>query len=111
LLKVYQRHIESVSPSASTEKYFREPSQIFDFFALVLKSSRPNEKGVIVLEYNYIFPAFARLFDVARIAKKYHLVIEPTWSGYCTLDVLPYCQYESPIFVQAHEPRDAAFID
>jgi glycosyltransferase involved in cell wall biosynthesis len=75
-----------------------------------VKSHRPNEKGVIILEYNYILPAFARLFDLDKVARRYHLVLEPSWSGYCTPEVLTYSQYAFPVFVQAYEPRDAAFI-
>jgi glycosyltransferase involved in cell wall biosynthesis len=111
LLKVYEEYVERLAPTVATEKYFEVPDRIFMYFALVLKSARPGEKGVIVLEYNYILPTFARLFDVPRIAERYHLVLEPTWSGYCTLDVLTYSQYDFPVFVQAHEPRDAAFVD
>ena len=45
---------------------WENPSLMFPFFALVQKSPRANEKGVLVLEYNYIFPAFARLLPGQR---------------------------------------------
>ena len=35
---------------------------------LVLKSPGPNEKGVLALDYFFVFPLFARMFDVREIA-------------------------------------------
>lgn len=78
--------------------------------AIVLKPSSTNARGVICIVYSYAFPLFARLFDIERIAKSYFLVLEPSWSGYCDMDVLCYCQIPRPVFVQAYEPRDSEFI-
>jgi glycosyltransferase involved in cell wall biosynthesis len=108
---LYHDHIEHLTPIRATQKYFKDPATIFDYFVLVLKSATPQEKGAIVVYYNHILPAFARLFDIPRIASKYYLIMEPTWNGYCTMDVLAYCQYQSTMFVETHEPHDAAFID
>jgi glycosyltransferase involved in cell wall biosynthesis len=44
------------------------------------------------------------------VSRRYHIVLEPGWSGYCTLDILCYTLLKSPVFVQAFEPRDDAFI-
>jgi glycosyltransferase involved in cell wall biosynthesis len=76
----------------------------------VLKSATDDEKGVILLLYSHIFPLFAKLFDVEAIAARYHVVLEPSWSGYCDPNVLCYTQYDFPVFVEAYEPRDAEFI-
>jgi glycosyltransferase involved in cell wall biosynthesis len=110
LMAVYRDYVASLTPLAVSGKYFRDPSLLFPYFAMVLKSPRANEKGVLVLEYNYIFPVFAKFFNIEEIARRYHLVLEPTWSGYCTLEVLSYCQYSFPVFVQAFEPRDAELL-
>jgi len=68
-------------------------------------------KGVIVVCYSYVFPLFAKLFDLRRIAKDYLIVLEPSWSGYCNWDVLCYSCLETPVFIQANEPRDYEFIE
>lgn len=78
--------------------------------ATVLKSSSPGERGVICILYSYALPLFARLFEIERITEKYVLVLEPSWSGYCNLDILCYSQLNSPVYVQAYEPRDQEFI-
>lgn len=78
--------------------------------AIVLKSSSPSERGVICILYSYALPLLARLFDIERITENYFLVLEPSWSGYCNLDILCYSQLDCPVFVQAYEPRDQEFI-
>src|SRR5262245_37193439 len=111
LADVYQHYVDQVSPCPGTARVFEDPRRMLGSVVLVLKSATPQEKGVIVLGYNHIFPMFARFFDVRKVASRYHIVLEPSWSGYCTLDVLIYSRYPFPVFVQAYEPRDAKFID
>lgn len=107
---VYQEHIDTMLPTPATSRFFLEPEKVIGSRVLVLKSPRENEKGVIVIDYSFVFPLLAKFFDIQRIAEQYHLVLEPSWSGYCDLDILCYGQYDFPVFVQAFEPRDAAFI-
>lgn len=110
LRRVYAEYVEGSAPSAATEKFFMDPGRLLGSLVLVLKSPGPNERGVLLIKYSHVFPLFAKLFDVEAIAKRYYLVLEPSWCGYCSLDVLCYSRYRFPVFVQAHEPRDAAFI-
>jgi glycosyltransferase involved in cell wall biosynthesis len=77
---------------------------------MVLKSPGANEKGALLLYYSYTFPLFERLFDVPKIASRYHLVLEPDWTGYCDPNILSYCRYPFPVFVQAYEPRDVKVV-
>ena len=53
-----------------------------------MKSARPDEKGVIVTDYTSLFPVVAKFFDLNAISKKYHVVLEPGWSGYLDLSIL-----------------------
>jgi glycosyltransferase involved in cell wall biosynthesis len=110
LLGVYKAHVEQQSPSARTAKFFDDPTRLLGPMAMVLKSASADEKGVLLLQYSYTFPLFAKRFDVEKIAARYHIVLEPDWSGYCDLNILSYCQFRFPVFVQAFEPRDAGFI-
>jgi glycosyltransferase involved in cell wall biosynthesis len=105
-----REHMESVPPRPATQKFFDDPFKMLRSMAIVLKSASANERGVICLRYSYTFPLFSRLFDIERLAKCYRLVLEPSWSGYCNMDILCYSQIVAPVFVQAYEPRDAQFI-
>ena len=78
---------------------------------LVLKSPGERERGVITVDYSYIFSLFAGLFDVEAIARDYYIVLEPSWRGLCTADILSYSRYDFPVFVETIEPRDIAFVN
>ena len=71
-----------------------------------LKSPGPRERGVLVLDYAYVFPAFLKYFDVQRVMDEYYIVLEPSWTGYANLDLLAFSRFKSPVFIQAAEPRD-----
>jgi glycosyltransferase involved in cell wall biosynthesis len=107
---VLREHVEQIQPNGNHKRWFDNPRPALDSMAIVLKSARDHEKGVISILYSYALPLFARLFDINRVVEKYHVVLEPSWSGYCNLDVLCYARLEVPVFVQAYEPRDEAFI-
>lgn len=77
---------------------------------LVVKSWRPGERGVIVVDYSYVFPLMAGLFDLPAIAERYFLVLEPSWAGTCNPDILLYSQLKHPVFIETIEPRDAALL-
>jgi glycosyltransferase involved in cell wall biosynthesis len=108
---VYEQYVAETPRTPATTRFFDDPCRLLGTRYLVLKSPRPNEKGVIVLDYSFTFPLFAKFFDVRRIVRDYHLVLEPSWSGYCDLDILLFTTLDCPVFVQSIEPRDTAFLE
>jgi hypothetical protein len=110
ILSLYREHVERFAPTPRTARFFEDPARLLGSLAMVLKSPAGNEKGVVLLQYSYSFPLFVRRFDVEKVASLYHIVLEPDWSGYCDLNILSYCRFSFPVFVQAFEPRDASFI-
>jgi glycosyltransferase involved in cell wall biosynthesis len=108
--ELFREHVESLRPTPRTEKFFSDPRKMLGPMAIVLKSRKVGEKGVVSILYSYALPLFAKLFDVQKITEDYFLVLEPSWSGYCSLDILCYSSLRSPVFVQAYEPRDSEFI-
>lgn len=111
LTPLYRSHLESLSPTPATQKFFEHPEKVLGPLAMVLKEHANGEKGVIALQYSYIFPVFARLFDLEAVSRRYYIVLEPSWCGYCDLDILSYASFDFPVFVEASEPRDAQFIE
>lgn len=95
---------------AAPQKFVDSPEALLGPLVMVLRSPEGARKGVLLLQYNYVFPLFARFFDVPTIAQKYEVVLEPSWSGYCNSDVLCYAGLGSKVFVQAYEPRDRDFL-
>ncbi len=70
-----------------------------------------NEKGVVLVKFSESIREVARGVDVRRLLQDYHLVLEPSWSGYCDRDLLYYSQFDAPVFVMAPESDDYRFID
>ncbi len=103
-------HILAIGPLPATQKFFDSPERLLGTRLLVLKSARKNEKGIILIDYSFAFPLVAKLFDLDQIANRYHIVLEPSWSGYCDFDILCYSKLDSPVFVEAYEPRDSRLI-
>jgi glycosyltransferase involved in cell wall biosynthesis len=110
LAKVYQQHVASQPVTPLTNRFWKEPTKLFGPMVTVLKSPADNEKGVVLLNYSYVYPLFAKLFDVPAIAKRYHFVLEPSWCGSCELSILAYTMVDGPVFVESTEPRDIEFL-
>ena len=73
---------------------------------LVVKTATARERGVIMVDYTYVFPLLAGLFDIRAIADRYFIVLEPSWSDCCTPEILQFTQLDSPVLIQSVEPRD-----
>jgi len=87
------------NPNANPDRYLG--SRI-----LVVKSATPRERGVVVTDYQYVFPLLAGLFDLGAICDRYDVVLEPSWADVCAPEVLLFTKQERPIYVQTIEPRD-----
>jgi len=95
----------------SMSAWIKNPFKLIGSRIFVVKSRCKNEKGVVVIDYSYVFPLFMLLFDVKKITEKYYIVLEPSWTGFFNLEILSYATLDVPIFIQVSEPRDAIFID
>jgi glycosyltransferase involved in cell wall biosynthesis len=110
LWSFYDAHVRSAVADPGAAAIVANPAGLLNYRALVVKSATDRERGVLVIDYSYIFPLFAALYDVEAIARRYYLVLEPSWRGLCTADVLAYSRYAFPVFVETVEPRDTAFL-
>ena len=89
----------------------KEVAQALGTRILVVKAPQANgEKGVIHIKFTPIIEKFSRAFDMEAILRDYILVIEPSWTGLCKIDILQYTQFNEPIFVLAPEVTDYQFI-
>lgn len=107
---VMRAYVSSASPTPPTQYLFDEPERLLRGNAIVLKSPGERERGVLYLYYSHTYQIFARFFDLAAIAQRYYVVVEPSWSGYCDPQVLLFTQVRDPVFVGAIEPRDEDFV-
>ena len=91
---------------AAVATFRAAPTRLVGSRLLVAKPWRPRERGVLYIDYSYVFATLAGLFDLRAIADRYHLVLEPSWSGVCTPEILLYSRLDRPVFVETIEPRD-----
>jgi glycosyltransferase involved in cell wall biosynthesis len=109
--RVYQKHLDmALLTSDTTKRLLKKPALQFPSLCIVLRSPEGHRKGILLLIYSYYFSFFQRVFDLQEIYKRYHIVLEPSWSGYFNLDILSYTLLDQPVFVEASEPVDFSFI-
>ncbi|MCI0641900.1 MAG: glycosyltransferase [Gemmataceae bacterium] len=108
---VYLQHFAALQPTPQTKRFLETPKRLLGPMVTVLKTSRPDEKGVLLLNYSYVYPLFAKLFDVEQIVRRYHLVLEPSWCGAADINILSYACFGVPVFVESGEPRDTRFLE
>jgi glycosyltransferase involved in cell wall biosynthesis len=107
----YEAHTRESLRIGQAAGVVSRPETLFGYRAIVLKGASEGERGVLVVDYSYIFPVFAALFDLDAIASRYYIVLEPSWRGLCTADILSYSRFDFPVFIETIEPRDTAFIE
>lgn len=70
-----------------------------------------NNKGVIFVKFSETFKILATCFNLNELMKKYYIVLEPSWSGYCDRDILFFTQFKDPVFILAAEKDDYRFLE
>jgi len=69
-------------------------------------------KGILIITFTHVFSFFLREIDIARLSTHFHVVLEPSWSGYFDPDILCWaCTTNEPVFVQATELLDFTSIN
>nr|WP_136251730.1 glycosyltransferase [Ningiella ruwaisensis] len=104
-------YINAIEPLENTKKFFDDPLDMLDGVVTVLQAPANGNKGVLIIKYSYYFPLFIRLYNVKAVAENYHIILEPSWAGFCDLNLLSYLQFPFPVFVQAYEKRDKQFLE
>ena len=77
-------------------------SNVDDFLSLIGAGKRiivlkppvsSAEPGVLMVMFSETFPLLPKFFDMEKLLADYILVLEPSWAGYCTADLLHYDSY------------------
>ncbi len=106
---VFQQVIENAAATLRTSDK-PDPLKLLGSHALVVKSASSRERGVLVVDYSNNFSLLPACFDLQAIAERYTIVLEPSWAGCCTPEILLYTSLSTPVFVQTVEPRDEKFL-
>jgi glycosyltransferase involved in cell wall biosynthesis len=69
------------------------------------------EKGVLLLKFTETFAFFHHAVDCESLLNYFHVVLEPSWSGYCDANILFWMQFrQHRVIVQSTEKRDFEFL-
>lgn len=75
------------------------------------ENGRVLEKGVYLIKFTTTFPdAFAR-FNPERLLEYFHIVLEPSWAGYCLPEILSWSSFSEPVVVEASEHEDRSLLE
>jgi hypothetical protein len=102
--------MQSYPEIESKKKFFDDPARLFKKKIIVLKPYNHNDKGLIVVKYSYYFLLLLKLFDIDKLLKRYHVVLEPSWAGYLNTDILAYLTSKHSIFVMCYEKKDTRLL-
>jgi glycosyltransferase involved in cell wall biosynthesis len=69
-----------------------------------------SEQGVLLVMYSEVMPLIPAFFRVDELLKKYKLVFEPSWSGFCTSDILHFTKYKQNIYFLSKQIDDYRFL-
>ena len=81
--------------------------------SIVLKApvlAGTGEKGVLLITFTDSFNYYHHHIDTARLARYFRVVLEPSWAGYATPEILAWASVPSSVIVQASEQRDESFL-
>jgi len=110
-MPLIEQMIQEIPALVHTQKFFDDPKTLLGGIVIVLKSPQGNEKGALLLNYNYYFPLFLKFYDLNKISEYYNIILEPSWAGFCELSILGYSQLKNPVYVMTYEKRDRRFIN
>lgn len=84
------------------------------FRAIVLRppswAGERMRRGVLLIKFTETFRFFYHRVDIAQLMRYFHVVLEPSWSGYCLPEILLWARFPDPIIVQASEALDRDFL-
>lgn len=109
---ILKSFLKSKNAIASKSRYSLSGKGKLDIFRdiIVLKSPSKNERGVLLIKYTPTFDSFLSYFDINEIFKKYYIVLEPSWAGYCDPSILMFISNKSTVVVQCFTDEDYEFI-
>lgn len=77
---------------------------------LVLRLPDPDDArlqpGVLLINFSRAFGTVAALLDLSCLQQHYQVVLEPSWAGYCTPDVMAWCNSGRAVIVQSSAESD-----
>jgi len=68
-------------------------------------------KGIIIITFTRTFSFYLRNINLEELEKYFHIVLEPSWSGYADPDILAFMGRVKKVIVQSSEVQDRALLN
>ena len=101
LTSTFATFLSNIQNIERYKRFLEEPQAMMPSIITVIAPANASSKGVIIIAYSYYFLIFLKSFDFQEVAKKYHIVLEPSWNGLCEEAILAFAHLTSPVFVMA----------
>jgi glycosyltransferase involved in cell wall biosynthesis len=66
---------------------------------------------VLLIKFSRAFGIAAALLDLSRLQQHYQVVLEPSWAGYCTPEVMAWCDTGRKVIVQSSARSDRYLLE
>jgi glycosyltransferase involved in cell wall biosynthesis len=63
-------------------------------------------KGILLIKFTRTFSYYLKNIDIALLDKYFHIVLEPSWSGYADADILGWVGLTKNIVIESSEQQD-----
>jgi len=78
----------------------------------VIKGDDIESKGILIITFTNTFGFYLREVNIELLSKYFHIVLEPSWSGYLDADIVGWANKTSDnIYVQATELQDRVLLN
>ena len=77
---------------------------------IILKWPSFNEtrfsKGILLIKFTRTFSYYLKNIDISKLSEYFHIVLEPSWSGYADPDILGWIGVSKNIVIESSEQQD-----
>lgn len=68
------------------------------------------EKGVMLIKFSETFTLYLLHVNCEELMKRFHVILEPSWTGHAIEQILGWCQFKEKVYIQCADKPDFDFI-
>lgn len=74
------------------------------------RAEPPRWRGILLVSFTQTSAYLCQHYDLKRLTQNFHVVLEPSWAGYCDPNILAWTLVDRPVIVQSSEVGDRNFL-
>lgn len=68
------------------------------------------EKGIMLIKFSETFSLYLRHVECEKLMEKFHVILEPSWTGHAIEQILGWCKFDAKVYIQCADKPDFDFI-